>query len=472
MNVTVFGAGYVGLVQGAVLAGAGHHVICVDIDQVKIAQLQQGIVQIYEPGLESLVREMQRDGRLHFTADAVEGVQHAEIQFIAVGTPVDEDGSADLQYVLAVAEMIANHMNGYRSIVNKSTVPVGTADLVQSNIKARLDERNVAYEFDVASNPEFLKEGAAVADCQRPDRIIIGSNSHRAEALLRELYAPFNRNHDKIIMMDVRSAELTKYAANCMLATKISFMNEMANLAEQLGADIEAVRQGIGSDPRIGFHFIYLGIGYGGSCFPKDVQSLIRTADSLGFDAKMLKAVEARNHIQKNVLFKKIHDYFGGDLQGKTIALWGLAFKPNTNDMREAPSRDLMEALWDAGAKVQAYDPVAMHEVERIYRSRSDLVLMHTKEDVLSGADALAIATEWHAFRAPDFDLIKQKLAHPLIFDGRNLYNPTLMAKSQYDFGDKIRKRLSIPISNYQLERYDRGIKSLKLAAGNSSMDS
>jgi UDPglucose 6-dehydrogenase len=432
MNVTVFGTGYVGLVQGAVLADAGHQVICVDIDHVKIEQLKQGIISIFEPGLASLVQETQSAGQLRFTTDAAAGVQHSAIQFIAVGTPSDEDGSADLKYVVAVAEMIATHMDSYRVIVNKSTVPVGTADLVRKKISARLHERNIDCAFDVVSNPEFLKEGAAVSDCQCPDRIIIGTNSQKAENLLRELYAPFNRHHDKVIMMDVRSSELTKYAANCMLATKISFMNEMANLAEQLGADIEAVRKGIGSDPRIGYHFIYPGMGYGGSCFPKDVQALIYTAKSVGVDATVLKAVEARNNTQKSVLFKKIHAYFGGDLQGKTIALWGLSFKPNTNDMRDAPSRVLMEALWEMGVKVQAYDPVAMPEVERIYRARPDLQLMKTKEEALTGADALAIATEWHVFQAPNFDLIKQRLKYPLIFDGRNLYDPHFMTEKGF----------------------------------------
>ncbi len=428
MKITVFGTGYVGLVQGAVLAEAGHQVLCVDVDAAKIAKLEQGIIPIHEPGLEPIVRATHADGRLSFTTDAAKGVAHGEVQFIAVGTPPDEDGSADLKYVLAVAQTIAEHMDGYRLIVDKATVPVGTADKVTATIRAALETRGATHEFDVVSNPEFLKEGAAVADCQRPERIIIGTGSERAEALLRELYAPFNRNHDKLIVMDVRSAELTKYAANCMLATKISFMNEIANLAERLGADIEAVRKGIGSDSRIGYHFIYPGAGYGGSCFPKDVQALIHTAESIGFEPKLLKAVEARNAAQKEVLFAKIAAHFGGNLRGRTIALWGLAFKPNTDDMREAPSRVLMEALWAAGAKVQAYDPVAMDETQRIYGTRPELTLCGTKEAALVGADVLAIVTEWQQFRAPEFKEIAQALSEPVIFDGRNLYDPAQMA--------------------------------------------
>ncbi len=424
MNVSVFGTGYVGLVQGAVLASVGHNVLCVDLDPVKIEQLKQGIIPIYEPGLETLVHTGLSQGQLHYTTDPVAGVLHGTIQFIAVGTPPDEDGSADLKYVLTVAETIAQHMEDYRVLVNKSTVPVGTADLVQAKVNEVLNARGVNLEFDVVSNPEFLKEGSAVSDCQDPDRIIIGTQSTRAEKLLRELYDPFNQNHDKIIVMDVKSSELTKYAANCMLATKISFINEIANLAEQLGANIEAVRQGIGSDPRIGYHFISPGLGYGGSCLPKDVQALINTADKIKFDAKILKAVESRNHEQKNILFRKIHQYFGGDLNGKVIGLWGLAFKPNTDDIREAPSRYLLEALWQAGAKVRAYDPAAMHEIERVYQNRSDLILTKNRDAVLDGADVLVIATEWQEFCVPNFQLIKQKLAFPVIFDGRNLYDP------------------------------------------------
>ena len=435
MKVTVFGTGYVGLVQGAVLAEVGHQVVCVDVDPDKIARLQQGQIPIYEPGLENLVRDNHAAGRLQFTTDAAAGVRHGSVQFIAVGTPPDEDGSADLQYVLAVAATIAEHMDGHRIIINKSTVPVGTARQVCATVEAILAERNDArLTFDVVSNPEFLKEGSAVADCMRPDRIIIGTDSGEAEEVMRELYAPFNRIHEKIIIMDVPSAELTKYAANCMLATKISFMNEMANLAELLGADIEMVRQGIGSDPRIGYHFIYPGAGYGGSCFPKDIQALIRTAEVVDFDARVLRAVESRNKEQKTLLYRKISNHFQGDLEGKTFAIWGLAFKPNTNDMREAPSRVLMEALWQAGARVRAYDPEAMEETQRLYLHCDDLQLCGTKESALKGADALVVVTDWQAFKAPDFDLIHDYLNYPVIFDGRNLYDPKRMAKKGFTY--------------------------------------
>jgi UDPglucose 6-dehydrogenase len=363
---------------------------------------------------------------LEFTTDAVQGVEHGMIQFIAVGTPPDEDGSADLKYVLAVAETIAKHMDGYRCVVNKSTVPVGTADKVSVQIAAVLNSRRLAYPVDVVSNPEFLKEGAAVSDCQRPDRIIIGTSSSQAEQLLRELYEPFNRNHDKFIVMDVRSAELTKYAANCMLATKISFMNEMANLSERLGADIEAVRKGIGSDPRIGYHFIYPGCGYGGSCFPKDVQALAHTAQEIGYDAQLLQAVEALNNRQKTTLFAKIAQHFGGEseLKGRTIAVWGLAFKPNTDDMRAAPSRTLMEALWKAGAQVNAFDPVAMSEAARIYGVHPNLNFCADQYAALQDADALVICTEWQQFRAPNFTEMAARIRNKVIVDGRNLYQP------------------------------------------------
>ena len=430
MKVTVFGIGYVGLVQGAVLAEVGHDVVCIDIDANKVERLKQGHIPIYEPGLEALVKENHAAGRLNFTTDAAAGVKHGEVRFIAVGTPPDEDGSADLKYVLAVAETIAKHMEHPQIIIDKSTVPVGTADKVNAKITQVLATRGREdLAFSVVSNPEFLKEGSAVADCMRPDRIVIGTDNKNAEDVMRELYAPFNRNHEKIIVMDVRSAELTKYAANCMLATKISFMNEMANLAEMLGADIEMVRQGIGSDPRIGYQFLYAGVGYGGSCFPKDVQALIRTADSIDFDAKVLKAVESRNDEQKSVLFKKISKHFDGNLSGKTFALWGLSFKPNTDDMREAPSRVLMEALWEAGAKVQAFDPEAMEETQRIYGTQEELSLCGTKESAIKGADALVIVTEWQEFKAPDFEYIKQQLKSALIFDGRNLFEPKRMSK-------------------------------------------
>jgi len=446
MKVTIFGTGYVGLVQGAVLAEVGHEVICLDINREKIEKLSLGEVPIYEPGLENLVRENLAAKRLSFTTDAKKAVLHGKLQFIAVGTPPDEDGSADLQHVLAVAETIGHYMQSHRIIVDKSTVPVGTADKVRDRVAQVLkDSGKQQLAFDVVSNPEFLKEGNAVSDCMRPDRIIIGTDSEHSEEVMRELYAPFNRNHDKVIVMDARSAELTKYAANCILATKISFMNEMASLSELLGADIEMIRHGIGSDPRIGYQFIYPGVGYGGSCFPKDVQALIHTADRLGFDAKVLKAVEARNHYQKTTLFQKINSHFKGDLVGKTFALWGLAFKPNTDDMREAPSRVLMEALWVAGAKVRAYDPEAMEEARRIYGDRSDLDLCSTKEATLEGADALVIVTEWQNFRAPDFNLIKEQLVSPIIFDGRNMFNPKHLI-------DKKIKYISVGRKNIELE--------------------
>ena len=434
MKIAVFGTGYVGLVQGAVLADAGHTVICVDIDENKLARLRKGEIPIFEPGLEPIVKTNFAEGRLLFTSDAKTAVEQSDVQFIAVGTPPDEDGSADLKYVLAVAKTIATHMTGYTVIVDKSTVPVGTADKVTAMVAQTLKERGANFEFDVVSNPEFLKEGAAVGDCQRPDRIVIGTESAKAEKILRELYEPFNRNHDKVIVMNVRSAELTKYAANCMLATKISFMNEMANIAELVGADIESVRQGIGSDQRIGYHFIYPGAGYGGSCFPKDVSALVKTAEGLGYAPWILNAVESRNQAQKHVVFEKIKHYFKGDLQNKTFALWGLSFKPNTDDMREAPSRVVMEALWQAGARVQAFDPAAMEETQHIYGDRPDLMLCGTKEAALAGADALVIMTEWKNFRVPDFDRVKTSLKTPVIFDGRNLFEPARMRERGLDY--------------------------------------
>jgi UDPglucose 6-dehydrogenase len=430
MRITVFGTGYVGLVQGTVLAEVGHDVLCVDVDAAKVEGLNAGRIPIFEPGLEDMVKKTHAEGRLNFTTDAARGVGHGRIQIIAVGTPPDEDGSADLQYVLGVAATIAGHMEEAKVVVTKSTVPVGTADRVASRMMEVLGGRQRSdLGFDVVSNPEFLKEGAAVADCMRPDRIVIGTDSEAAEELLREVYAPFNRNHDKIIVMDVRSAELTKYAANAMLATKISFMNEMAGLAERLGADVEMVRQGIGADPRIGYHFIYPGAGYGGSCFPKDVKALIHTARAHDFTPTILDAVEARNESQKLVIFDKIRQHYGGELRGRVFALWGLAFKPNTDDMREASSRVLMEALWQAGARVQAFDPEAMEETQRLYGDRDDLLLCGTKEACLRGADALITLTEWQVFRAPDFDLIRERLRAPVIFDGRNLYEPARMAR-------------------------------------------
>lgn len=427
MRLTIFGTGYVGLVTGACLAEVGHQVVCVDIDERKIDRLNRGELPIWEPGLGAIVARNVSEGRLTFTTDVGAGVSHASIQFIAVGTPPDEDGSADLQYVLAVADSIARSMDAYKVVINKSTVPVGTADKVSARIKSVLVERGADLQYDVVSNPEFLKEGAAVGDFLKPDRIVIGTESLRAKELMHELYEPFNRNHERTMFMDVRSAELTKYAANAMLATKISFMNELANMAEILGADIEEVRKGIGADPRIGYHFIYPGCGYGGSCFPKDVQALGRTAEQIGYDAALLKAVEAVNNRQKTVLFEKLVRHFGGTdcIAGKTIAVWGLAFKPNTDDMREAPSRTLIEALWAAGAKVRAFDPVATHEAHRIYGNRQDLFLAEDKYTVLNGADGLVICTEWQQFRAPDFDEMQNRLAAKLIVDGRNLYSPS-----------------------------------------------
>ncbi|WP_145563986.1 UDP-glucose dehydrogenase family protein [Yersinia aldovae] len=426
MKVTVFGIGYVGLVQAAVLAEVGHDVLCIDVDAKKVADLQQGRIAIFEPGLAPLVKENYETGRLKFSTDAQAGVAHGTIQFIAVGTPPDEDGAADLKYVLDVASTIAKYMDAPKIIIDKSTVPVGTADKVQQTVQAVLQQRGENIEFNVISNPEFLKEGAAVADCKRPERIVIGIDTDDSGVidLISELYEPFNRNHDRLLIMDIRSAELTKYAANGMLATKISFMNEIANIAERLGADIEKVRQGIGSDSRIGYHFIYSGCGYGGSCFPKDIQALIRTAEAHDYQPLLLQAVEKTNNQQKYKLTEFIERHFGSELAGKTFALWGLAFKPNTDDMREAPSRVLMETLWKAGAIIQAYDPEAMDEAQRIYGARDDLRLMGTKESALQGADALVICTEWQSFRAPDFDVIKSRLKQPIIFDGRNLYDP------------------------------------------------
>src|SRR5271168_3481525 len=409
MRITIFGSGYVGLVTGACLAAAGNHVVCVDVDRRKVEMLSAGEIPIHEPGLDLIVKRNFEAGRLRFTTDAARGVEHGQFQLIALGTPPDEDGSADLRSVLAVARTIGRHMSEYKVVITKSTVPVGTADKVREAVGAALAERGTAIEFDTVSNPEFLKEGAAVEDFMKPDRVVVGTSSARATEWLRALYEPFTRNRDRMIVMDVRSAELTKYAANAMLATKISFMNELANLAEACGADIEAVRIGIGSDPRIGHAFIYPGVGYGGSCFPKDVQALKRSAREVGYEASILHAVETVNNRQKHVLFKKIKGHFD-DLQGKTFALWGLAFKPNTDDMREAASRVLMEALWAAGAKVRAYDPVAMPECARIYGTRPDLVLCKSSPEVVEGADALAIVTEWREFRSPDFDAIKAAL--------------------------------------------------------------
>ena len=427
MRLTIFGSGYVGLVTGACMAEMGNHVVCVDIDEGKIARLNSGELPIYEPGLDAYVKRNREAGRLVFTTDVQKGVDHGLFQFIAVGTPPDEDGSADLKHVLAVARSIGEHMNEYRIIVDKSTVPVGTADRVKETIKAALAKRGVAQEFDVVSNPEFLKEGAAIGDFMKPDRIIVGTDNPRTTELLRALYEPFNRNHDRLISMDVRSAELTKYAANAMLAAKISFMNELANIAERFGADIEHVRLGIGSDPRIGYAFIYPGVGYGGSCFPKDVRALSRSALAAGYQAELLNSVEAVNNRQKQRLFDRISEHYDGKLEGKTIALWGLSFKPKTDDMRDAPSRALMEALWQAGASVRAYDPEAMEETRRLYPEADGLVLCKTAMEAVAGADALAIVTEWQEFRSPDFPELKQELTDAVIFDGRNLYDPDMV---------------------------------------------
>ena len=424
MRITIFGSGYVGLVTGACFANVGNQVVCVDIDPAKVDNLNKGQIPIYEPGLENYITQSLTDGSLCFTTDAAAAVAHGEMIFIAVGTPPEEDGSADLQYVLQVADTIGQHMDDFKVVVNKSTVPVGTADKVSARLQQVLDSRGVDPGFGVASNPEFLKEGAAIADFTRPDRIVVGTDSPKVEATMQELYAPYNRQRDKLIFMDLRSAELTKYAANSLLATKISFINEIANIADLVGADIEQVRVGIGSDPRIGYSFIYPGCGFGGSCFPKDLRAMEATAVSAGYQPKLLSAVSAVNDQQKSLLFKKIHRYFDGQLEGLTIALWGLAFKPDTDDMREAPSRDLMEALWQQGAKVQAFDPHAMEATQEIYGVRDDLLLCGTKEAALQGADILVICTEWKPFWSPDFAHIKQTLKQPVIFDGRNLYDP------------------------------------------------
>ena len=434
MNITVIGTGYVGLVSGTCLAEVGNHVMCVDLDEEKIRRLNEGHIPIYEPGLEPLVQKNGLAGRLKFTTDIKEGVDFGDILFIAVGTPPDEDGSADLKHVLGVAADIGRHMQDYRVVVTKSTVPVGTADKVRAALVEQLDERGSDVPFSVVSNPEFLKEGAAVEDFLKPDRIVVGAEDQRAIDMMRELYAPFNRNHERTIIMDIRSAEMTKYAANAMLATKISFMNEMANLAEKLGADIENVRHGIGADPRIGYHFIYPGCGYGGSCFPKDVQALYRTAQEVGYDARLLGAVEDVNDRQKSVLVDKIVARFGNDLGGRKFAIWGLAFKPETDDMREAPSRKIMEALWERGASVAAYDPVATEEALRIYGERDDLELVDDPYKALDDADALVVVTEWKEFRSPEISDMQKRMKTPVIFDGRNIYQPTQFASHEFEY--------------------------------------
>ncbi len=425
MRVSIFGTGYVGLVTGTCLAEVGHEVVCVDVDAAKVEGLARGVVPIYEPGLAPMVKSNHAAGRLRFTTDAAPAIAHGDVVFIAVGTPPDEDGSADLQYVLAVARSIGRHLERPAVIVDKSTVPVGTADKVRAAVAAELAARGADIAFEVVSNPEFLKEGDAVADCMRPDRIVIGASSPAAIEKMKRLYAPFNRNHERIVVMDVRAAELTKYAANAMLATKISFMNEIANIAERVGADIEQVRRGIGSDPRIGWHFIYPGAGYGGSCFPKDVQALSRIAQQYGMKPLLLDAVEAVNAAQKGHLFELVVRHYDGEVKGKTFAVWGLAFKPDTDDMREASSRRLLAQLWDAGAKVRAYDPEAGAEARRIFGERADLALCGSAEEALEGADALVVVTEWKQFRSPDFASLKARLADAVVFDGRNLYDPS-----------------------------------------------
>ena len=434
MKITVVGTGYVGLVSGTCLAEVGNDVLCLDVDPEKIRILEDGGIPIYEPGLQEMVRRNVAAGRLHFTTDIEKAVQHGTVQFIAVGTPPDEDGSADLQYVLGAARNIGRLMTDYKVVVDKSTVPVGTGAKVHAAIADELQKRGVTTPYSVVSNPEFLKEGAAVEDFMRPDRIVVGAEDEQAIHLMRALYAPFQRNHERLIITDIKSAELTKYAANAMLATRISFMNELANLAEVLGADIEMVRQGIGSDPRIGYHFLYPGCGYGGSCFPKDVKALIKTAqDDADITLKVLTAVEEANDAQKHVLTAKLKARFG-DLKGKHFALWGLAFKPNTDDMREAPSRELIADLFAAGATVAAYDPVAMHETQRIFGDEARLKYADSPMGALEGADALVIVTEWKEFRSPDFEAIKATLNNPVIFDGRNLYDPKFVRNSGIEY--------------------------------------
>ena len=435
MKLTVIGSGYVGLVTGACLAEVGNQVLCLDTDVAKVATLCSGALPIYEPGLQDIVQRNMAAGRLRFSCDVADAARFGEVQFIAVGTPPDEDGAADLQQVLAAAQGIGQHMDSFKLVVNKSTVPVGTADRVHETIELALKARGVTHEFAVASNPEFLKEGAAVQDFMRPDRIVLGVESERASGILRELYTPFQRNHERLMVMDIRSAELTKYAANAMLATRISFMNELANLAGQVGADIEMVRRGIGSDERIGFDFLYAGCGYGGSCFPKDVRALRRTAQQFnGDDLKILAAVESVNAVQKGLLAAKVMSRFGANLKGLQFALWGLAFKPNTDDMREAPSRTIIEALLAAGATVCAYDPVAMDEARRVFGSRPGLSYAATPMAALQGAQALLIATEWKEFKSPDFDEMAAALKQPVIFDGRNLYDPRALRSRGFEY--------------------------------------
>ena len=456
MKISVFGSGYVGLVQAAVLAEVGHDVICMDIDENKVKLLQQGHVSIFEPGLASLVRDSLEAKRLQFTSDEKLAVLHGQVLFIAVGTPSSDDGSADLRYVLSVGDAVARHRQQPVILVEKSTVPVGTGDTLKAHIEQALGGREL--EFDIVSNPEFLKEGSAVTDCRRPDRIVVGCEREEVREVMRDLYAPFNRNHDRIMFMDLRSAELTKYAANCMLATKISFINQIAELAEHLGADIESVRLGIGADTRIGYHFIYPGCGYGGSCFPKDMRALIHSAQAANCSSDLLQAVEAINERQKHKLFERINAFYKGDLRGKTFALWGLAFKPNTDDMRDAPSRVLLDSLFAAGAQVRAFDPEAMQETQKLYPEESKLMLMGTPESVLNGADALVICTEWQQFKAPDFELIEQRLKAPVIFDGRNLYDAERLARNGFTYfpiGRGESRNLPIPHQQWSAHTVD-----------------
>jgi UDPglucose 6-dehydrogenase len=434
MNVTIVGTGYVGLVTGACLADAGNSVFCCDLNEEKIRQLNAGRIPIFEPGLEPIVKRNRDADRLVFSTDIAASVAHAELQILAVGTPPGEDGSADQQHVLAAARTIGRHMQGYKVVATKSTVPVGTGDRIDAVLREELEKRKTEVGFSVVSNPEFLKEGAAVGDFMRPDRVIIGSHDERAIALLRQLYAPFQRNHERIMVMGLRSAELTKYAANSMLATRISFMNEVANLAEAVGADIEEVRRGIGSDPRIGYHFLYPGAGYGGSCFPKDVKALQKSAIQAGRPLRVLAAVDQVNEAQKHVLGDKILARFGKVLSGRRFAVWGLAFKPNTDDMREAPSLTLISDLVGAGASVRAYDPAAREEAKRLYADETRVEIVGSAQDALEGADALAIITEWQEFRSPDFSAIKSKLKTPAIFDGRNLYDPAVVAAQGIEY--------------------------------------
>ena len=434
MKVTVIGSGYVGLVSGACLADTGNDVLCLDLDERKIAMLEAGRIPIYEPGLEAMVKRNVEAGRLRFTTDIAKSVAHGNIQFIAVGTPPGEDGSADLSHVTAAARNIGRHLDHYCVVVDKSTVPVGTADRVREAIADELAKRGSSQEFAVVSNPEFLKEGAAIEDFLKPDRIVVGSDDDRATQLMRQLYQPFQRNHERMIVMDVRSAELTKYAANAMLATRISFMNELANLAERVGADIERVRQGIGADPRIGYHFLYAGTGYGGSCFPKDVKALLRTGEDAGLSLRILRAVEDANEAQKSVLLEKLDRRYGADVRGMKIAMWGLAFKPNTDDMREAPSRVIIEGLLDRGATVVAYDPVAEEEAQRHIGERAGLAYAPSPMAALADADILLIVTEWKEFRSPDFEAIAARLARKAIFDGRNMYEPSIVRECGLEY--------------------------------------